>query len=961
MRIKKMHAMFYVLCALSALPCQQIYNENHSFSVLKTNHFDFIFPPESEQSARFLARYADGMYDRLCSYCGIDVTDRLPVAFTADTESLNAYYSSAGHNHIILFDTIPSDGELLFDDHLLTVFYHELTHAFTALCRSRGWSVLSAVLGDCVSPALVAKFPPVFSEGFAVAFESMTGQGRTHDPYVRQYVLQAKANGSYPCWADVAGAADMYGSGDLPYYFGGMFCDYLRSTYGIEKLGEFMRTGGYYVKGGTLYQRFKTVFGVSLEDAWNAAADALPLLQLNEWVQAYQEPETRDITAIAAVDGSCFSGAVFYDALHSSVYAASAQSGTIAVSRLFGYAPPVAKLALSRSGRYLVISGSERTSAGSVNTLRLYDMQQRTFLPWVQEHFREGVFVTLTDGSEVLCAIRTERQKLTAVLFSGSQFTEEQTVLTFSAGTYVANLCPGEDGYVSYLSRCGLNRAIETLAVDSSLSDFAAATCVADGIPYIRYLSSVQNRGTVQYVFAWSGIDTLYRFGMTEPDGTVTLQTADIDGGVHMPVRYKDYVMYTAQFGAHNALVSAPVRTIPKNSAGQIESIAGDYGVPLKTLFVDSSIDYPVSTYNPLKSLFNVCFLPFAVPASNSRSSVMPVAYIAGLDSTERYHLALNVAYDTGYMFAEYDASIKYTSLPVTFQLSASDSLSEQKINTSIYTRRKSQYVLSSSWCTYAGRMNTEFSGSFAGGCMLQYNGYEHSVESAYQLPFIQSSSAAFISQNLSVSHTQKKGIGAFSYQNVCVSLFAQECYFFERTLTDGRYLGIAEGVFSCHFPGILPVDVVYPVCFTFPLTVSISSAWSAGRRNMLTYDGNNAFSYGKSYSTDTIYNQLSGDMVSGGRVSVLLCGIDIQKSFGFGYLYVNRVTISAEYGCYGFWSYARFAQPQKADYVAGVAGLQLSPILGGATGYLFVIESRFEYGITSNLFRIYLGGKIKI
>ena len=110
--------------------------------------------------------------------------------------------------------------------------------------RSGFWQFVSTVFGDVVSvsPALYAYDSLV--EGVAVLSESTDGYGRLNDLRSTRVLRQAKLEGRFPSWMDIAGAMDVYPSSNLPYIFGGAFLGYLYSQYGVDVVGEVFRRFG---------------------------------------------------------------------------------------------------------------------------------------------------------------------------------------------------------------------------------------------------------------------------------------------------------------------------------------------------------------------------------------------------------------------------------------------------------------------------------------------------------------------------------------------------------------------------------------------------------------------------------------------------------------------------------------------------------------------------------------------
>ncbi len=93
----------FVFFSFSAFSQNTLYKPFSSFRFVQTEHFDIIFPKESEPSARLLASFADSVYDQVSSLLGIEVSGRIPVTFSPHTDSFNGYYSQF-FNHIVLYE-----------------------------------------------------------------------------------------------------------------------------------------------------------------------------------------------------------------------------------------------------------------------------------------------------------------------------------------------------------------------------------------------------------------------------------------------------------------------------------------------------------------------------------------------------------------------------------------------------------------------------------------------------------------------------------------------------------------------------------------------------------------------------------------------------------------------------------------------------------------------------------------
>ena len=264
MVLKRSFAVFFILfvclCAIVA----------SSYLEVETSHFKIIYEPECYKSASVIASSCEEQYSYLCTLFGLDPNLEIPIVITSQYKVLNAYYTSYPSNRIVLFDTVASNGSLSnYPNTLVYVFRHELAHAFTMNIRSDFWQHVSNIFGDGVSISPLLYTYPSMAEGLAVLCESMDGYGRMNDLYATSIVRQAKIEGLFPSWTDIAGAMDLYPSSSLPYIFGGAFLSYLSNEYGFTKVFEAFRSFGkinWFKSTATIIEN---CIGVPFDVLWN--------------------------------------------------------------------------------------------------------------------------------------------------------------------------------------------------------------------------------------------------------------------------------------------------------------------------------------------------------------------------------------------------------------------------------------------------------------------------------------------------------------------------------------------------------------------------------------------------------------------------------------------------------------------------------------------------------------------
>ena len=205
--------IFSFVCGYS-----QVFDFPHRIYSLETKFLKILYTEESSESALLLFQKGDGIYEKCAALTGRKKNTKIPVILTSDEKILNGYYTPYPGTRIVINDTIPGSGELLvFNDTLLGVFTHELTHALGAENRDSFFGFLSAVFGDYVIPSYGFNLPLFLVEGLAVYGETsvLSGfygfpQGRLNDSSYEEKLVLAKSLGDFPSWQEVSGAGNEY-------------------------------------------------------------------------------------------------------------------------------------------------------------------------------------------------------------------------------------------------------------------------------------------------------------------------------------------------------------------------------------------------------------------------------------------------------------------------------------------------------------------------------------------------------------------------------------------------------------------------------------------------------------------------------------------------------------------------------------------------------------------------------
>jgi hypothetical protein len=270
----------FVLLFPAFLLHAQIYKPFTALFVIETEHFEIIYPKQSEASARSLARFADGAYEEVSALLGISLQRKTPVCITPHTDQFNAYMNPLPYPHIVLYDT-PLDIEMTgFKNTLESLFFHEMTHAVSLSSRGPFFSVLHKIFGGWAYPSGMTA-PMFMVEGVTVSFESLGGAGRANDPLIKSRLRQALLDGNFLSPFQASGVYDLPPSGNSYYEYGGLFNAYLIRQYGMEKYARLWQDMGrrihfsifFYNHG--FFDCFKKVYGFPFTEAWEDFKESL--------------------------------------------------------------------------------------------------------------------------------------------------------------------------------------------------------------------------------------------------------------------------------------------------------------------------------------------------------------------------------------------------------------------------------------------------------------------------------------------------------------------------------------------------------------------------------------------------------------------------------------------------------------------------------------------------------------
>ncbi|MDR2942976.1 MAG: hypothetical protein LBV17_10335 [Treponema sp.] len=544
----------FVFVSADVFAQNALYKPFTFFRVIQTEHFEIVFPKESESSARILAGYADRVYDHVSSLLGIEVPGRIPVSLSPHTDMFNGYYSMI-FNHIVLYDT-PLDIEWTsFKNNLENLFLHELTHAVSLNSRAPQYKFWHKVFGNFYSPAYLLA-PQFMVEGVTVSFESRNGTGRANDPRTKQYLRQAVYENKFLTPFQASGVYDrpMRPNGYW-YEYGGLFSQWLIQNYGMEKYAQLWQKMGndaafsFFVYRSDYYRIFKKVYDIDFLDAWKefSALFVLDEMEINEnelSPKKYNYFSEREYFTSGLVSKE------------NKLYFIENSSAKIGVydtltgkTKTFNAASGAYDIDVSADGKVMLLSGYRyiEDRAGAIVTehrTKNGHKTGRTIKGLARaRYFRDGVIGLRSDLHNTLIVYENFKGE-SEVLFTGNEN------LMFSGPQAVDNdrivFIAGRDGkrelwLYNYVSR-------ELFKIENKLDDNKYWA-------YIRGLGVSQGK----LFFSYNSDDKMYKLAVIDLE---TMQAVfncrEFSGGVFNPVSANGSVYYFATFVSRNSLMRFP-------------------------------------------------------------------------------------------------------------------------------------------------------------------------------------------------------------------------------------------------------------------------------------------------------------------------------------------------------------------------------------------------------------------
>jgi hypothetical protein len=692
------YASILLLVSLPPAAAGPVVAPGQKLFLIKTLHFDIIFPEASRPSALRLAAMADSVYDEIAAKLDTKVPTRMPVVITPDIGSYNGYTNPFPYMHIVLYDTSLDLGWTAFKDNFRSLFLHELTHAVSLQIKAPWASFLSGIFGSWVLPGLL-NTPEFMTEGVAVSFESAEDSGgRANDPLVKERVRQDIIENRFKSPIEASGIYDEYPYGNIFYEYGGLFNAYIQKTYGMERYAALWKAMGTIVLSFSLdpyeigfYKAFHKTYGIPFLKAW---ADFRSSLQLSRIVDP---PETLGPKELAWMPGGLAGNESFlYWVDARSNRAMKMELATQKSSVLFDADSSTAISDAARGRQSLSATGGEETideraaARGRLlvsravllpdgrdrNETIVYDLQANRFVPGTavpgmrEARFFRGGFVGIVSRLHNTDLVFVSREG-TEVLLPGSE------EVMYSSPAVL------DEKRLALIVAIGGRRSIGILDADSgSLSLVKPAEEDAELFTYVRQLSASEGK----IYFNYNSDDRLYKLGVLDlaatdgaGDQAIRLETTDYSGGVLSPRVAGGRIYYIGRFSEGDKLCRYPGEAASVGERRLSCSLeAFDPRGPAAESEATTAAAEAVAKVEPYRPLayanpFNMWFV-YPDPTVMDRT-LRILGIFAFQDPIGANTASLAAGYDSAYPFAEASLAWTNTALPVALGASAEDNL----------------------------------------------------------------------------------------------------------------------------------------------------------------------------------------------------------------------------------------------------------------------------------------------
>ena len=599
--------------------------------VVKTNHFEIIFPKESSETAKYVAENADSLYEKAREQIELQNDFTMPIIISPDSSELDAKYTNQPYNRIVIYDSVPRNTE----DAILNLLYREIFKAVSCSVRSPFNQFLhNFVLGNPYQPISFINLPFAFSQSYADISSACT-----NDCYYQQLLIQAKIEGKFPNWLQAAALRDIHPGNDLCHAAATGFSAYLIQSRGIEKYAEFWNECGklhlFFMSG-----IFFKIYGERLSSVWKEFKEAVPLPDDLDKLRAFEEltHEVCKNDKQGAFENILYTnyGIVWYDSIRHEVDILDSNS-VFDIRQLLFIAEEIDRLSLSFDGRYISATFKREKARKEFfeDVTRVFDLKERKFLNQ-KFSLRESCLAVDAQGKMCIAGISVEEKYPVLQIYSFLPNEKDFSLIYekhFKKSEIVSNLNIAGYGKISYLiSDSNGQNNLEIQSFDNSniealswkILDFQGNQIIPQNIQFINGKNPLLSFSYIpehEGQLSRSGYITLnWEYGILTPK-EVYIQNCDISGGVYYPLYVNNYLYYSAKKFSHNELryVSKDLLSFEQGSIEKIQKEKKEFESELVPQEMPKVFDpkeqilgnFNLRRYNPFKYMLKISYNPF--------------------------------------------------------------------------------------------------------------------------------------------------------------------------------------------------------------------------------------------------------------------------------------------------------------------------------------------------------------
>jgi hypothetical protein len=897
MKTARLVLLALLACFVLAAPQAQIFKPFTPLQVIRTEHFDIIYPPESERTARTLAVKADAIYLRISALLGITVTRRIPVSITPHIEDFNGYMNSRPYLHIVLFDTPMSIDWTTYENSLEGIFIHELTHAISLSTRESLWKPLYKIFGGWVMPSILTS-PAFMTEGVTVSFESLGGFGRANDPLIKQQLRQDIYENAFLTPFQAAGISEYPNNYGAYYEYGGLFSAWLQKTYGMAAYAELWQRMGkdyhvsFFFYNNGYFNTFKTVYGLPFLEAWSLFKESLRLetIEENPLAPVYEgvvpgplfiPKKGAVIPAVAAGGGKVY----FLDTIARAVL--SYDPAKNSVRRVVPADSYAYALDVSADGERLLISSYRNSASLPQPVVTEYIPRGRKTGRvyrglYSARYFRDGVIGLSSDLHNNRLVFRPGRAAVA----------EEQVLLRGDEELLYGSPSAINETWIVFTAAKKGKRELCFYNFDTQ-EVYTLGSDLADDEDRWRYIRSVQvtseyllftyDQGQGMYKLALVDISGIFAGGLsgTLPEALeVVFSERDFSGGVSLPVATGGEIFYRASFSKFDALLRYPdpladlpgvrspltLRPWSTEDLARAQPVSGNYQTSVHSSFPAKRYT-GLSYMNPFKY-----WLPIPLFRQTAGDGIFGISVDGGgiisimSDPTDTNILTLTTYFDVRSLMAAGSIQWINNGLGFPLQIDLSDDL--DKTRNTVYRETRASIAAFRSFGLGNERLRLEIDPSFAALFYARDPGDSNPYTWNYEEP------SFFAGAGLGISNLIRPSWALFGQG---FSLTAYGKFRLDRDLQRRFPTPRLEGVFTAALEPWLP------------LRLRLYSAWDNGGMDLWGQSFNySGASFAAIASTEYPRQEhIPLEWIAGGEAELKLFSLDIQKSLS--HLYYRR------------------------------------------------------------------------